>query len=126
MVGRGGNRAGKARLGCLIVLLVLALGIYEGIGAFEVYFRYYRLQDTVNGQADLAQVLPDDVIRNRLVAYSDTLGLALGPRAWRIQRTYTPRQITIDAEYRDSVVIALPGFRKVFPVVFKPSAKAPL
>ncbi len=126
MVDRGGNRAGKARLGCLLVLLVLAVAVYEGIGAFEVYFRYYRLQDTVNGQAALAQVLPDEVIRMRLVAYSDTLGLSLGPGSWRIQRTYTPRQITIDAEYRDSVVIALPGIRKVFPVVFKPSAKAPL
>jgi len=126
MVVRGGNRAGKARLGCLLVLLVLAVAFYEGIGAFEVYFRYYRLQDTVNGQAALADVITDDVILGRLVAYSDSLGLSLGPRAWRIQRTYTPRQITIDAEYRDSVVIALPRFRKVFYVVFKPSAKAPL
>jgi len=126
MVAVGGNRPGKARIGCLLVLLVLAVAIYEGIGAFDVYFRYYRLQDTVSGQANLAQVLSDDVILSRLVAYSDTLGLNLGPRAWRIQRTYQPRQITIEAEYRDSVVIALPGFRKVFPVVFKPSAKAPL
>lgn len=126
MVDRGGNRAGKVRLGCLVLLLVLAVGIYEGIGAFRVYFRYYQMQDTVNGQAALAQVVGDDVILSRLVAYADTLGLPLGPTAWRIRRTYTPRQITIDAEYRDSVVIALPGIRKVFPVVFKPSAKAPL
>lgn len=126
MVAVGGSRAGKVRLGCLFVLLVLAVALYEGIGAFKVYFRYYRLQDTVNGQAELAQVITDDVIVNRLAAYADSLGLNLGPQAWKIQRTYQPRQITIDAEYRDSVVIALPGFRKVFPVVFKPSAKAPL
>ncbi len=126
MVAAAGVRPGKVRLGCLLVLLVLAVVIYEGVGAFEVYFRYYRLQDTVNGQAQLAQVLTDDVILNHLVSYSDTLGLELGPRAWRIQRTWQPRQITIDAEYRDSVVIALPGIRKVFPVVFRPSAKAPL
>ncbi len=126
MVGRGRNRAGKVRLGCLVVLLLLAVALYEAIGAFRVYFRYYRMQDTVNGQAALAQVLSDDVILTRLVAYADTLGLPLGPTAWTIRRSYSPRMITIEAEYRDSVVIALPGIRKVFPLVFKPSAKGPI
>ena len=126
MVARDGNRPGKSRLGCLFVLLVLAVAIYQGVGAFQVYFRYYRLQDTVNGLAELAPAVSDDVIRDRLVAYADTLGVPLGPRAWRIQRSSSPRQITIDAQYRDSVVIRLPFFRKVFSVEFKPSAKAPL
>lgn len=126
MVGRGGNRPGKARLGCLLMLAVLAVALWQGIGAFQVYFRYYRMQDAVNGQAELAPAIGDDVILDRLVAYADTLGLPLGRRAWRIQRTSSPRQITIEATYRDSIVISLPFVRKVFPVDFKPSAKAPL
>ncbi len=126
MVGRGGNRPGKARLGCLLMLAVLAVVLWQGFGAFQVYFRYYRLQDTVNGSVELAPALTDDVILDRLVAYSDTLGLPLGRQAWRIRRTQSPRQITIDAAYQDSIVIQLPFFRKVIPVEFKPSAKAAL
>jgi hypothetical protein len=119
-------RAGKARLGCLLTLAVLAAALYVGFNAGEVYFRYYRLQDFVNGQAGLADVLPDDVILDRLVGFSDTLGVNLGPRDWRVVRSWSPHEIHIDAEYRDSIVLELARWRKVFYVDFKPSAKAPL
>jgi hypothetical protein len=126
VVRRTGNRAGKTRLGCLFTLVVLAAVLYVGFNAGEVYFRYYRLQDFVNGQAGLAAVLTDDVILTRLVGYSDTLGVGLGPRDWHVVRSWSPREIRIDAEYRDSIVIELARWRKVFYVDFKPSAKAPL
>jgi hypothetical protein len=126
VVSLSGVRAGKARLGCLIMLAVLAAALYEGFNAGEVYFRYYRLQDFVNGQAGLADVLTDDVILDRLVGFSDTLGVNLGPRDWHVERSWSPREIHIDAEYRDSIVIELARWRKVFYVDFKPSAKAPL
>ena len=126
MVDRNGNRAGKAHLGCLFTLAVLATAIYIGIGAAEVYWRFYRLQDFVKGQAEFAPALTDDIILRRLVGFSDTLGVSLGPRSWQIRRTSRPREISISAQYRDSIVIALPGFRKVFFVEFKPSARAAL
>ena len=126
MVARAGNRAGKVKLGCLLALAVLAALLIVGFDAGSIYFRYYRLQDFVKGQAELAPALTDQVILQRLVAYSDTLGVGLGVRDWKIRRVYTPqRQITIGAQYRDSVVIALPGIRKVFYAEFKPSATAP-
>lgn len=126
MVTVTGVRAGKARLGCLFTLVVLAAALYVGFNAGEVYFRYYRLQDFVNGQAALAPVLTDDVILSRLVGFSDTLGVDLGTRDWHVSRGWSPREIRIEAEYRDSIVIELAHLRKVFYVDFKPSAKAPL
>jgi hypothetical protein len=126
MVDRHGNRAGKTHLGCLLTLAVLAVAIYFGIGVAEVYWRFYRIQDFVKGQVEFAPVLTDDVILRRLVGFSDTLGVPLGNRDWDIRRSWSPKEITISAHYEDSVVIALPGVRKVFKVDFRPYAKAPL
>jgi hypothetical protein len=126
MVASGGNRPGKTRLGCLFTLAVLAAALYVGVSVGEVYFRYYRLQDFVNGQAELAPVLTDDVILARLVGFSDSLGVNLGARDWKIRRTSSPRQIAIETAYRDSIVLAVARWRKVFYVEFKPSAKAPI
>jgi hypothetical protein len=126
MVDRSGTRAGKAHVGCLLTLAVLAIAIYFGVGVAEVYWRYYRLQDFVKSQVEFAPVLTDDVILRRLVGFSDTLGVGLGDHDWNIRRSWSPREITISARYADSIVIAGPGFRRVFRVEFRPYAKAPL
>jgi hypothetical protein len=123
VVRRNPGEAGKARIGCLVSALVLVGGIYYGIRFFEVYFRFYRIRDEVRTQAAYAPSLSDDVIRRRLVAASDALGLPLGPKQWEIRRSFNPRQITIAAQYDDSVVIELPGITKVFRFRFNPSAR---
>jgi hypothetical protein len=123
VVGCGRDEAGKARYGCLISALLLAFGVYVGIQFFEVYFRYYQIQDEVRTQAQFAPSLTDDVIRRRLVARSDTLGLPLGPRQWEVRRSFNPREMTIRAEYEDSVVIEVLFIRKVFRFRFTPSAR---
>lgn len=127
MVKRWGSEAGKARLGCLFVLLVLAFVAYHGVQYVEVQFRYYQIQDEVKTQATYATTLSNDEIRRRLVAKSDTLGLPLGHRQWDIRRsTVFPMEIIISAEYDDSVVIELPGYLKVFRFHFTPGARVPL
>ena len=103
-------------------MLVLAIGAYVGIKYFEVQFRYYRIQDEVKTQAAYAPVLSDDVIRRRLVAAADSLGLPLGPKKGSIRRSGEPRQIVISAHYQDSVVFTLPGWRKVWRFRFTPGA----
>jgi hypothetical protein len=120
------NRPAKSHLGCLLTLFVLAAVIFAGKNVAEVYWRAYRLSDYVKEQADFAPALTDDVIQRRLVDFADSLGLELGPRAWTIRRSWSPKEITIRAEYEDSVVIALLGMRKVWKVRFQPSAHAPL
>ena len=116
------GEAGKVRVGCVVTLLGLFLGAYVGIKYFEVQFRYYRIQDEVKTQAAFAPALSDDVIRNRLVAAADSLGLPLGPKRWNIRRSAAPRQIIIAAQYQDSVVFSLPGWRKVWRFRFTPGA----
>lgn len=118
--------AGKTHLGCLVTLLVLVFVVYYGIKFFEVRYRYYQMQDEVRNDATFAPTLSDEVIRRRLVARADTLGLPLGARAWTIRRTREPREIFIYGAYDDSVVLDLPGIRKVFRFRFEPQARAPL
>lgn len=118
--------SGKTRLGCLFTLLVLVFVVFHAIRFFEVRFRFYRIQDEVKNDATFAPTLSDEVIRRRLVARADTLGLPLGPRSWTIRRTREPREIFIYGAYDDSVVIELPGIRKVFKFRFEPQARAPL
>lgn len=123
MVTRWDRReAGKIRVGCLLTLLILAVGAYYSIKYFEIRFRFYQMQDEVSTQAHFAPVLSDDVIRRRLVAQADTLGLPLGPKKWSIRRSTEPRQIVISAQYEDSLIVALPGWRKVWRFQFHPGA----
>jgi|GEM_PF-495450 len=126
MVDRIGNQPGKTHLGCLFSLFVVVAAVWVGIDAGEVYLRYYRLKDFVQSQAEFAPALTDDVIRQRLVAYSDTLGPSIGPKRWEIRRTESPRQITIHAQYEDSVVIQVLTLRKVFKVHFDLAGRAVL
>ncbi len=113
------------RLGCLFSILVLVTGIYFGIEFFQMRLRFYQIQDTVKTQATFASALDDNTIRNRLVARADSLGLPLGTRdAWTIRRRRegpgNARVITIEARYQDSVVLLLPGIRKVWMFTFQP------
>ena len=120
------DERGKGKLGCLFMVLVVALLIYIGKDFGALYFRYYQLADEVKAQASFAPGLSDQAIRDRLVLKSDSLDIPIGPREWQIQRTREPNEISISATYRDSVVVNLPGFRKVFFFNLTPSAKAPL
>jgi hypothetical protein len=116
------REAGKVKWGCLFTLVVLAAGIYYGYDFLQVRLRYYNILDTVKTQANFASALDDNLIKRRLVARSDSLGLPLGTREWTVRRTFNPRQIFISATYRDSVVLEFPGIRKVYYFTFTPSA----
>jgi hypothetical protein len=120
------NRPGKSHWGCLVTIILLVAAGFAGKNVGEVYWRYYRIRDYVREQADFAPALTDDVIRRRLVGFSDTLGLELGPGDWQIRRSWSPKEITISAQYQDSIVIALLGLRKVWKVQFQPSARSSL
>lgn len=120
------DEAGKARIGCLFVVLLVALLVYIGKDFAAVYFRYYQLNDEVKTQAGFAPALTDAAIRDRLVLRSDSLDIPIGPKQWQITRTRSPNEISIEGTYDDSVIVNLPGYRKVFHFHFTPSARAPL
>jgi len=127
MVAPPPKEAGKGKLGCLIVVILLVGIVYVGKNVGAVYWRYYQMQDEVKSQAAFAPGLTDKTILERLVAQADTLGLPLGPDAWYIKRTTrAPKEIEISAAYDDSVVFQAFNWRRVLRFHFHPHARADL
>jgi hypothetical protein len=84
----------------------------------QVYLRFYRLQDAMRFQAQMAPTIDNGVIARRLTATADSI-LGQQPR-FRIDRT--GKRITIQTEYSDRV--ELPFFKHSF--LFRPRAEAPM
>ena len=98
------NRRGAGRLGCLIVLLVLAVAAYFAVDFGEAYFRFYQFKDAMGQEARFATTKTDDQITERLSALADSLQLPPGAELISIQRS--PTVITISSDYDE--VIKLP------------------
>ena len=47
------RRRGASTLGCLVMLLLVAAGVYFGVNVGEVYWRYYEYQDDIAQQVAL-------------------------------------------------------------------------
>ncbi len=116
------GRRGASSRGCLLSLLLLAVALYYGVNIGEVYWRYGQFQEEMRSQARLAPSLTNSVIRRRLLAKIDDLGLPEEARDISIQRSGSTRRITIEAEYQETV--DLPFFNHTF--TLKPRAEAPL
>ena len=118
MVARAPSRRGGTTLGCLVSLVLFLAAAYYGVHIGEVYLRFYRLQDAMRFQAQMAPSTDNGVIARRLAATADSI-LGQAPR-FRIDRT--GKRITIQTEYSDRV--DLPFFKHAF--LFRPRAEAPL
>ena len=118
MVTRLPGRRGSSTLGCVFSLVLFLGSLYYGVHIGQVYLRFYRLQDAMRFQAQVAPTIDDGVITRRLAATADSL-LGQQPR-FRIDRT--PRRITIQTEYSERV--ELPLFKHTF--LLRPRAEAPL
>lgn len=116
------SRRGSSTTGCLVSLLVLAALVYYGIHIGEPWVRYYRLLDEMRVSARLAPTLSDGVIRRRLDAKVDELGLPEEARKWVITRSGKPRKIVITTRYSETV--SVPLFTHTF--TYEPKAEEPL
>jgi len=112
-VPRLARRGGASSTGCLVSLLFLVGALYYGVNIGELFFRYYRLLDEMQTQAQLAPSLDDGTIR---------LGLPAEAQQIRIARRASPREIVIETEYSETV--NLPLFNHTFN--FHPKATQPL
>jgi hypothetical protein len=120
---RGRDRRGASTTGCLVSLLILVAVLYYGVNIGEVYFRYYRLLDEMKTQARLAAALDNGTIQRRIQAAIQDIGVPDEAGAGlTITRRPSPREITIETTYRESV--HLPLFDHTFR--FNPKATAPL
>jgi hypothetical protein len=116
------GRRGATSMGCLVSLLLFVAALYYGVNIGELYFRYYRLLDEMQSQAQLAPSLDDETIRRRVQAAAQDIGLPPEAQQVRIARRSSPREIVIEAQYSESV--DLPFFNHSF--TFHPKATQPL
>ena len=108
MVSGPGSRRGASTLGCLLSLLVLVAVLYYGVNIGEVYFRYYRILDEMQSQARLAAALDNGTIQRRLGAAIQDIGLPDDASSnLEISRTASPREITIETDYAETVNLPL-------------------
>jgi hypothetical protein len=123
VTARGDRRRGTSTMGCLVSLLVLVAVLYYGVNIGEVYFRYYRLADELNTQARLAAALDNGTIQRRIASAILEIGVPEDASSnLQITRSASPRQITIETQYSESV--HLPLFNHTFR--FHPKATEPL
>ena len=115
------NRRGESRLGCLVVLLALAVGAYFAVDFGEAYFRFYQFKDAMGQEARFATTKTDEQITTRLSALADSLQLPPGAELITIQRG--PTVITISSDYDE--VIKLP-LKKERVIHFHPMAASRL
>jgi hypothetical protein len=114
-------RRGASTLGCLILILVLAGGIYFAFGFGEAYFHAYQFEDSMRSDAEFASTLTDAKITSHLAAVADSLELP--SEAGNVTITRSQRTITVSSDYDE--VIKLP-FRKEKVLHFHPSVEASL
>jgi hypothetical protein len=99
---------GRASLGCLLVLLLLAAALYFGVNVGEAYWRYLRFKDAMEQEVRFAQLRTDPVIAGRLASAAASLGLPVAAHQIVVQRDPSARYISIAAQYAEQV--ELPGF----------------
>jgi hypothetical protein len=122
MVTAPAGRRGGSTSGCLVSLVILVAAIYYGVHFGEPWVRYYRLLDEMRVQARLAPTLTDGVIRRRLEAKAEELGLPPEAKKFTVTRSGHPRKILITTTYTETVKV--PIFSYTF--TFTPKAEEPL
>ncbi len=115
------NRRGASTLGCLLPLLILAVGAYFAVDFGEAYFRFYQFKDAMGSEARFATTRTDEQITDRLSALADSLQLPPGAELITISRG--PTTITISSDYDE--VIKLP-IKKERVIHFHPLAMSRL
>jgi len=113
------SRYGRSQLGCLVTTLLVSAAAYFAINLGGVLFDYYTFVDRMNQEVRFARSRSDAVIKRRMAAYADSIGLPEAAHTVHIKRS--EKLITIWTEYYH--VIEFPGF--VREIRFSPQATGP-
>ena len=97
------DRSGKIKFAHLFWLIVLAALVYYGFAFGGVYWRQYRLEETVTRDLSFAGQLADDTIRRRVMGHISELNLPITAGGVRFARTQTPRALRVSIEYVETV-----------------------
>ncbi|MDH5197442.1 MAG: hypothetical protein OEY20_09330 [Gemmatimonadota bacterium] len=90
------------KISTLVMLVLVAGGVYYGLAFGGVYWRRYRLVDKVEGQLTYAGQLADETIREQLV--TEIKKMNLPPAASRVRMVRTAaRTIQVSIAYTETV-----------------------
>lgn len=112
-------RRGRSQLGCLVMILILAAVGYFGFTVGTALWDYYQFVDRMKQEVRFAASRSDAVIKRRIVAFADSLGLPEAARVVHVKRGN--KLLVIWAEYYQ--VLEFPGFVKE--IRFNPQAAGP-
>lgn len=101
------NRRGVT-LGCLLWALIIAAGVYFGVGVAEVFVRHAKFKDAMNQELRFRSKLPDHQLKGRFKFIADSLGLP--EDAGIVTITRRQGRITIESHYEE--ILELPGIKK--------------
>ncbi|MGQ0704320.1 MAG: hypothetical protein ACT4PM_14450 [Gemmatimonadales bacterium] len=110
---------GRARLGCLFSLLLIAVLVYYGIPLVGMYWDYYQLSDEMRTAARFAQTTTDEEILRRLRAKVNELELPAEANRFTIRRTQIPPTVVIETRYRQAIELPFQQRR----ITFRPRAE---
>jgi len=113
------RRDGRTQLGCLTMMLVVSAAVYFGVNLGGVLWNYYQFEDRMKQEVRFAASRSDAVIKRRLSAFADSIGLPEAARRVHVKRGQ--KIISIWAEYYDN--LEFPGFVKE--IHFNPQAAGP-
>ena len=97
------RRSGKVKIASLLLLLVLAAAGYYGFAIGGVYWRHYRLDDTVARDLSFAGQLADASIRQRVLEHVAAMNLPIRARDVHFARTASPRTLRVSISYTETV-----------------------
>lgn len=109
-------RRGRTQLGCLFSVLVVAAIGYFGVTVGSVLWDYYQYLDRMKQEVRFAASRSDAVIKRRISAFADSIGLPEAARNVHVKRS--SKMIVIWSEYYHN--IEFPGFVKE--IRFNPQA----
>lgn len=113
------RRDGRSQLGCLVLMAIGVAVVYFAISIGGVLLDYYQFTDRMKQEVRFAASRSDAVIKRRVAAFADSLGLPEAARNVHVKRG--SKLILIWAEYYHN--IEFPGF--VREIRFNPQATGP-
>lgn len=113
------RRAGRGKVGCLLVIALLAAVVYFGSDVAEVYFRFYRFRDAIDQDIRYGTTRTDDEIKRHLMAVADSLGLP-EEASRRLEINRSANRLVIQTTYTEHVDV--PFYKR--DIVFAPRAES--
>jgi len=106
--------SGKVKLTALLSLIVLAALGYCGFAIGGVYWRHYRLEDTIAHDLSFAGHTADEAIHQRVLEHVAGMNVPVTARDVRFGRTDQPRSLRVSITYVDTANLLFT--KKQFPM----------